>query len=102
LQLATLKMLYAEGRRVLPDRVPVGHLGDTERKLFFEDGRPDRRLYEIATLAHLRDRLSSRDVWVEGSHSFRPIDEHLMSKSTYATLKAEEKLGLGVQSDGAA
>ncbi len=29
---ATLKMLYVEGRRVLPDRVPVGHLGANERK----------------------------------------------------------------------
>lgn len=99
---ATLKTLYVEGRRVLPDRVPVGHLGDTERKLIFEDGKPDRRLYEIATLVHLRDRLSSRDVWVEGSRSFRPIDEHLMPKQTFATLKEEEKLGLGVRSDGAA
>lgn len=35
---ATLKMLYVEGRRVLPDRVPVGHLGANERKLVFEDG----------------------------------------------------------------
>lgn len=35
---AVLKMLYVEGRRVLPDRVPVGHLGATEKKLIFEDG----------------------------------------------------------------
>lgn len=100
--IATLKLLYTEGRRVLPDRVPVGHLTKSERELIFEDGKPDRRLYEIATLAHLRDRLSSRDVWVEGSRSFRPIDEHLISKPVFVVLKEENKLGLGVQSDGAA
>lgn len=100
--IATLKMLYAEGRRVLPDRVPVGHLGATERKLIFESGKPDRRLYEVATLAHLRDRLRSADIWVDGSRSFRPIDEHLMPKPAFLTMKEEGKLGLGVQGDGAA
>jgi TnpA family transposase len=96
---ATLKMLYVEGRRVLPDRVPVGHLGANEKKLIFEDGKPDRRLYEIATFAHLRDRLHSRDVWVEGSRSFRPIDEDLMPKPTFVALKGQDQLGLGVPSD---
>jgi hypothetical protein len=96
---AVLKMLYVEGRRVLPDRVPVGHLGATEKKLIFEDGKPDRRLYEIATFAHLRDRLHSRDVWVEGSRSFRPIDEDLMPKPTFVALKGQDQLGLGVASD---
>ncbi|WQP06817.1 Tn3 family transposase [Sinorhizobium meliloti] len=99
---ATLKMLYVEGRRVLPDRVPVGHLAKSERELIFEDGKPNRRLYEIATLALLRDRLRSGDVWVEGSRSFRPIDEHLMPKPAFIVLKEEDKLDLGVQSDGAA
>jgi hypothetical protein len=62
--IATLRQLYAEGRRVLPDRVPIGHLAKSERELIFEGGKPDRRLYEIATLTHLRDRLRSGDVWV--------------------------------------
>ncbi|MBO9463310.1 Tn3 family transposase [Labrenzia sp. R5_0] len=97
-----LRSLYAESRRVLPDRVPVAHLSKSDRKLIFEKGKPDRRLYEIATLAHLRDRLRSRDVWVEGSRAFRPIDEHLMPKPVFVALKEENKLGLGVQSDGEA
>lgn len=96
---ATLKALYVEGRRVLPDRVPVGHLGATEKKLVFEDGKPERRLYEIATLTHLRDRLRSGDIWVEGSRSFRPIDEHLMPKPAFVALKEQDQLGLGVQAD---
>ncbi len=99
---ATLKTFYAEGRRVLPDRMPVGHLGATEKKLVFEDGKPDRRLYEIATLTHLRDRLRSGDIWVEGSRSFRPIDEHLMPKPAFVALKEQDQLGLGVQADCAA
>lgn len=100
--IATLKMLYIEGRRVLPERVPVGHLAKSERELILEAGRPDRRLYEIATLTHLRDQLRSGDVWIEGSRSFRPIDEHLMPKPAFVVLKEENKLGLGVQNDCAA
>lgn len=99
---STLKWLYAEGKRVLPDRVPVGHLGSSEKKLIFDGGKPDRRLYEIATLAHLRDRLRSGDVWVDDSRSFRPIDEHLIPKPDFVAMKDEGKLGLGVQGDGAA
>ncbi|MBB4339884.1 Tn3 family transposase [Rhizobium leguminosarum] len=99
---ATLKMLYADGRRVLPVRVPVAHLAKSERELIFEDEKPDRRLYEIATLALLRDRLRSGDVWVEGSRAFRPIDEHLMPKPAFVALKEEDKLVLGVPGDGAA
>lgn len=97
----TLKLLYAEGRRVLPDRVPVGHLGATERKLIFGQAKPDRRLYEIATLAALRERLRSADIWVEGSRSFRPINEHLMPRSAFTALKEADQLGLGVKGDGA-
>jgi hypothetical protein len=93
---AVLQMLYAEGRRVLPDRVLVGHLGPNEKKFIFEEGKPDRRLYEIATLLHLRDRLHRRDVWVEGSRSFRPIDEDLMLKPAFVALKEENQLSLGV------
>ena len=97
-----LRRLYAEKRRTLPERVPVTHLSQADRKLIFGEGKPDSRLYEIATLAILRDRLRSADVWVDGSRSFRPIDEHLMPRSTFITLKEQDRLGLGVQGDAAA
>jgi len=100
--ISLLKRLYAEKRRTLPERVPVTHLSQTDRRLIFGQEKPDRRLYEIATLAALRDRLRSADIWVNGSRSFRPIDEHLMPRSTFTTMKEEDRLGLGVQHDGAA
>lgn len=99
---AMLRRLHSEGRRVLPEHVPISHLSPTDRKLIFGQQKPDRRLYEIATLAVLRERLRSADIWVDGSRSFRPIDEHLMPRSTFATMKEEDRLGLGVSRDGAA
>jgi hypothetical protein len=86
----------------VPERVPTSHLSPTDRKLIFGQQKPDRRLYEIATLAALRERLRSADIWVEGSRSFRPIDEHLMPRSAFITMKEEDRLGLGVGSDGVA
>ncbi|WP_245518845.1 MULTISPECIES: Tn3 family transposase [unclassified Mesorhizobium] len=97
-----LKRLCADRRRTLPDRVPVTHLSQAARKLIFGQDQPDRRLYEIATFAVLRDRLRSADIWVDGSRSFRRIDEHLMPRSTFTTMKEQDRLGLGVQGDGAA
>ena len=100
--IGTLKSLHEGGRRNLPDKVPVGHLAANARKLTFAGQKPDRRLYEIATLAVLRERLRSADVWVEGSQSFRPMAEHLMPHKDFAALKEADQLGLGVQRDGAA
>jgi TnpA family transposase len=100
--IGTLKTLHAAGRRTMPERVPVGHLSSRNRKLIFGDAGPDRRLYEIATLAVLGDRLRSGDIWVEGSRAFRPMDEHLMPKPAFAALKAAEELDLGVQGDAVA
>lgn len=88
-------------RRTLPDRVPLTHLSQTDQRLIFDQGKPDRRLYEVATLAILRDRLRSAEIWVDDSRSSRPIDEHLMPRSTFIAMKEEARLGLGVQSDGA-
>ena len=99
--IAMLRRLHLEGRGALPERVPTGHLSLTDRKRIFGQQKPDRRLYEMATLAVLRERLRSADIWVEGSRSFRPIDEHLMPRSTLTTMKEEDRLGLGVGSDGA-
>ena len=96
----TLKTLNDDRRRSLPDRVPVAHLSEQSRKLIFGQDRPDHRLYEIATLAVLRERLRSGDIWVEGSRAFRPMDEHLMPRPAFVALKSADKLGLGVQCDG--
>jgi TnpA family transposase len=100
--IGTLKTLQAANRRTLPERVPVGHLSTKSCKLIFGDAATDRRLYEIATLAVLRERLRSGDIWVEGSRAFRPMDEQLMPKSAFAALKAVDELGLSVQGDAVA
>jgi TnpA family transposase len=97
-----LKDLNRRGLRSLPERPPSSFLQPKIRKLIFGEGKPDRRVYEIATLSVLRDRLRSGDVWVEGSREFRPFDEPLMPKSAFAALKDADNLRLGVPRDAAA
>ena len=39
---------------------------------------PDRRLYETAVLASLRDRLRGADVWVTGTRDHRAFEDYLL------------------------
>jgi hypothetical protein len=45
-----------------------------------DDGKINRRLWEIATIAHLRNKLRSGDVWVERSAGYRRFDSYLLSE----------------------
>jgi hypothetical protein len=48
------------------------------KKLVLQSGKPNRRLYETAVLATLRDKLRSGDVWVERSASYCRFDSYLL------------------------
>ena len=52
-----LKAMDRDGARTLPKRPPASFLPPRWRKLIFASGAADRRLYETAVLATLRDRL---------------------------------------------
>ncbi len=50
-------------------------------------------------LVHLRDRLRSGDVWVEGSRAFRTFEDRLLPRPVFAAMRAEGRLGLAVPDD---
>ncbi|MGF6227783.1 TnpA family transposase [Inquilinus ginsengisoli] len=102
LALDLLDQLYREGRRVLPARPPVGHLADKVRKAVFAAGKPERKPYEVATLAVLRDRLRSGDVWVEGGRTFRPLAADLVPAAAVKARKEADDLRLGMPPDAVA
>jgi hypothetical protein len=56
------------------------------------DGTPDRRLYETAILATLRDRLRSGDIWVERSSGYRHFDSYLLPADAVPAAATELKL----------
>lgn len=55
-------------------------------------GKPDRRLWETATMAHLRNKWRSGDVWVERSSNYRRFDSYLLPVSEVAPIAATLKL----------
>jgi TnpA family transposase len=91
-----LRQLNRDERRGLPAKVPLSHLIQKVRKLIAANGKRDRRLWEIATLAVLRERLRSGDVWVEGGRAFRPLEAQLMPGPAFAARKEAGDLRLGV------
>jgi TnpA family transposase len=86
-----LRDLNKAGKRDMPDDAPMPFKKEW-RSLIQNDGRPDRRLYETAVLAHLRNKLRSGDIWVERSSSYRRFDSYLLASSEAATIAGE--LGL--------
>ena len=97
--LAALRLLAAlnrSGKRDVPADAPMPFRKDW-RRLVLETGKPNRRLYETAVLATLRDRLRSGDVWVERSSGYRRFDAYLLPQA--AVLEAAAELGLPALAD---
>ena len=95
-----LRAIYRRERRKLPDRVPAVFLKRSWRKRVKagSDGFA-ARAYEVAVLVHLRDRLRTGDIWVEGSRAYRTFDDYLLPRATFALMRAEQRLGLAVPDD---
>jgi TnpA family transposase len=76
-----LRELNKSGKRDLPQDAPLPFKKDWRGLVKGADGKIDRRLYETATLAHLRNKLRSGDVWVERSSGYRRFDSYLLPQS---------------------
>ena len=61
-----------------------------------ESGQPDRRLYETAVFAVLRDRLRSGDIWVEGSRHYRAVEDQLLPRPLFAAMREAGPLPVAV------
>lgn len=94
--IAVLNDMYSLNRRTLPPNVPLGFLRVRWRKLVLKDGIVDRRAYEIAVVVHLRERLASGAIWVEGSRAYRTLSDYLLSKPAFEEMLAEWKVPVAV------
>jgi hypothetical protein len=92
-----LRTFYLEGRSILPRKAPVSFLKPKWRRIVLStDGTFNRRAWEIALLVHLRDRLGSGAVWVDGSRAYRTLDDYLLPVPAFTTMRGEGQLGLAV------
>ena len=67
------------GKRDVPPGAPMPFRKEWRKLLVGDDGKINRRLYETATLAHVRNKLRSGDIWVERSSAYRQFDSYLFS-----------------------
>jgi TnpA family transposase len=88
-----LKAMDRDGTRALSKRPPASFLPPKWRKLIFANGAADRRLYEVAVLATLRERLRASDIWVAGSRDYRAFEDYLLPA------EAGRNLGIGQEID---
>src|SRR3546814_18686579 len=74
-----LRDLNRSGKRDLPADAPMPFRKERRKIVVGDDGKINRCLWEIATIAHLRNKLRSGDVWVERSAGYRRFDRYLPS-----------------------
>lgn len=95
--LGLLQELNASGRQKLPKDAPTAFIRKGWRPWVLDSqGRPDRRAWEVCLLSELRDRLRAGDVWVRGSRRFQRFDACLLPEPSFAALRAEGPLPIGV------
>lgn len=83
--LEILRDLNQSGRRELPNDAPLPFASKQWKALIKPVGGPiNRRLYETAVAATLRDRLRSGDVWIEASRSYKRFADYLLAKDEVA------------------
>ncbi len=88
---------YADGRTILPRKAPVSFLKPKWRRIVMPaDGAFNRHAWEIAVLVHLRDRLASGAIWVDGSRAYRTLGDYLLPTPAFETMRVEGQLGLAV------
>jgi TnpA family transposase len=87
-----LRDMNRSGRRETPENVPMPFRKEWRTLVTAGGGKPDRRLWETATLAHLRNKWRSGDVWVERSSNYRRFDSYLLAPSQVPPIAAELKL----------
>ncbi|MGI4795848.1 MAG: Tn3 family transposase, partial [Janthinobacterium lividum] len=81
-----LKAMDESGAQALPKRLPSAFLAPKWRRMIFVGPVPDRRLYETAVLAILRDRLRGAGVWVAGSRDHRAFEDYLLPAEPAGTV----------------
>ena len=84
-----LRELNEKRRGDVPDAAPMPFANKKWKRLVTKRGTPDRRLYETAVLATLRERLRSGDIWVAGTRNYQRFDDYLLRPADVAEKAAD-------------
>jgi TnpA family transposase len=94
--------LNVSGRRKVPEDAPVSFVPARWRTYVIDDdGRIDRRFYELCVLWELRAALRAGDVWVEGSRRYADPDTYLIPRAEWPAKRTEACRLIGAPENGA-
>jgi len=95
----TLRTMNRQQARKVPEDAPTGFVRKRWEHLVTTAEGYDRRFYELCVLAELKNALRSGDIWVQGSRQFKDFEAYLLSPPRFAAQRAQQALGLAVDSD---
>ncbi|MGA8761188.1 MAG: Tn3 family transposase [Stellaceae bacterium] len=82
-----LGSIYENGGRKWPRSLPTSFLRAAWREAVLGTDGSDRRIWEVATLLILRDRLRAGDIWVAGSRQWRAVEHQLISPALFTAMR---------------
>jgi len=91
-----LKALNAGTLHEIPSNAPTRFIPQNWKNLVLNNGKIDRRYYELCVLVQLKDSLNSGDIWVQGSRQFKSLKDYLLSEEKFAQLKKDDELPISV------
>ena len=91
--------LYRTGKRAIPDKAPISFAPKGWIPLILQDGKIDRRAYELCLFSELKRRLDAGDVWVEGAKRFQSFESFLIPTPTFELMREEAPLPIAVDTD---
>ncbi|SDG57985.1 Tn3 family transposase [Thalassobaculum litoreum] len=91
-----LRELNRKGRGEIPETAPMSFSQKKWKALVVQGGKVDRRRYEVAICATLRDRLRSGDIWIDGTRNYQRFDRYLLPRSAVPEHAAKLPLNLDV------
>src|SRR5262249_52359872 len=81
-------LLHDLGRRKVPENAPLGFVKPRWESHVITAEGINRHYYELCTLSELRNGLRSGDIWVEGSHQYKPFEAYLLPTTDWQALCA--------------
>jgi TnpA family transposase len=95
-----LKELNSSGARLVPRDAPVSHASAKwQQHMARDDGRVDRRAWEMSTLVELRGALRGANVWVDHSRRYQDPLNYLLPYDQWARLRPEVPAATGISLD---
>jgi TnpA family transposase len=95
-----LRKLNQEKKRSVPmEDAPTEFVTPRWAPYVFQEGKIDRRYYELCVLSALRDRLRAGDVWLPESRQYQDFESYLVDKGVFAKWLDHGELPLSVRSD---